>query len=104
MSSTDNRIGFPGHFWRTIFEQEQLAAHLDQVTVSVDQDSPGSPIHLADYGDLQLKVKRATSMGDGFMSDAYLLRATISGDRTQNDFTAFVKVVPSHNSENWFRN
>ena len=77
MSSFD--VDSARHFWSDLFEQEKMAAHLDQIAVQ--------SYHLVDHGDVQVKVEPATQLGDGYMSDAYLLTAM------ETLFTAFVKVI-----------
>ena len=67
------------HFWSDLFEEEKMAAHLDQIAVH--------SCHLVDHGDVQVKVEPATKLGDGYMSDAYLLTAM------ESSLTAFVKVI-----------
>ena len=77
-------IGSASHFWTNLFQQENIAARLDQVCT----DQVPATYHLVDYGDVQVTTKRASTNRDGFMSDAYLLSATTADEC----FTTFVKV------------
>ena len=72
-------------FWTDLFQQEQLVSNLPQLA------SVESSFHqLRDYGGLKLVVSRATSIGDGYLSDTYALTAHVDSGTC---FTAFVKVL-----------
>ena len=72
-------------FWAELFQQEQLVSNLHQLACVE------SSFHqLRNYGGLKLVVSRATSIGDGYMSDTYALTALVDSGTY---FTAFVKVL-----------
>jgi hypothetical protein len=81
-------------FWKTLFENKKFASqlpslatdHADGITYEFYDDLP-------EFGQVQIVVKAASSLGDNFMSDTFTITATLT--RCGTTFQAFTKVWTS---------
>lgn len=81
-------------FWKTLFELKQLAAQLP--SLATDRVDGVTYDDLPQYGQVHIQAKSASSLGDNFMSDTFIVTAKFSGcDAITNDndiLSTFVKV------------
>jgi len=76
----------PKDFWKSMFEEHKLSANLVTITSSAEGEQKfKNSVH----GDVLIKCKQATILGDGYMSDTF----TLHGHTTDgSSYNAFVKV------------
>ena len=79
-------------FWQTLFEKENIAPQLASlVTEHADE---GLLFNLPEYGEVLVKAKSASSLGDNFMSDTFITTV----ERTIQDDSATCKNTITHGS------
>ena len=76
-------------FWTTLFEQEKLASQMHSISTN---DEGVSFTNVGQFGNVHIKCRPASALGDNFMSDTFIVSATVQ-DGTS--FRGFIKV---HNS------
>ena len=79
-------LNTPQNFWRYMFEEHKLSANLVKITSSTEGEQK---FKNSVYGDVLIKCKQATVLGDGFMSDTFNLHGHTTDGSSYN---AFVKV------------
>ncbi|KAI9561519.1 hypothetical protein GHT06_012478 [Daphnia sinensis] len=82
-------------FWKTLFETKKLAAQL--ASLATDHIDGVTYDDLPHYGRVHVVAESASSLGDNFMSDTFIVTAqlTASGDKTQT-LSTFIKVLPTN--------
>jgi hypothetical protein len=81
-------------FWKTLFEEKQLAPQLAALaTEHVDGITyDGIP----KYGKLHVKVECGSTLGDNFQSDTFIVTARLiqrDGEDIPNTLSTFIKVT-----------
>ncbi|KAK4001916.1 hypothetical protein OUZ56_003781 [Daphnia magna] len=98
MTGTTKQLAERQSFWRTLFEAKTLAGQL--VSLARDHTDGVTYDDLPHYGRVRVVVKPASSLGDNFMSDTFIVTAQISGwEAIAGDgdtLSTFVKVLPSN--------
>lgn len=77
MTGTTKQLAERQSFWRTLFEAKTLAGQL--VSLARDHTDGVTYDDLPHYGRVRVVVKPASSLGDNFMSDTFIVTAQISG-------------------------
>jgi len=77
-------------FWTTLFEQEKLASQMHSISTN---DEGVSFTNVGQFGNVHIKCRPASALGDNFMSDTFIVSATVQ-DGTS--FRGFIKVLPSN--------
>ena len=72
-------------FWKTLLEEHKVAAQLASISAQAD----GASYHISEYGDVCVKCRPASVLGDNFMSDTYIITATAQNGAA---FRGFIKV------------
>ncbi|XP_057366178.1 uncharacterized protein LOC130687039 [Daphnia carinata] len=79
-------------FWKTLFEEKQLAPKL-ALLATVDgvtyDDMPQN-------GQVHVSVHSASNLGDNFMSDTFTVSAQLKRRYTTKTYKAFAKILPSN--------
>jgi hypothetical protein len=83
-------------FWKTLFEEKKIAKQLavlatDHVDGVTYDDLPSQ------YGQVHIVAQSASSLGDNFMSDTFIVTAQLTkrdafGNETKNTLSTFIKV------------
>ncbi|XP_057377316.1 uncharacterized protein LOC130698644 [Daphnia carinata] len=83
------------HFWKTLFEAKSLAAQL--ASLATDHIDGVTYDDLPHYGQVHVVAESASSLGDNFMSDTFIVTAqlTASENKTQT-LSTFIKVLPTN--------
>ena len=86
---------FQQQFWKALFEEHSIARKMptlvcDNSAISEDGDPPFDTFCLKDYGVIKLKIFPASSLGDNFFSDTYLIEARFLKNNTS--LKVFAKV------------
>lgn len=81
-------------FWKTLFEAKKLASQL--ASLATDHIDGVTYDDLAQYGRVHVVAESASSLGDNFMSDTFIVTAqlTASGNKTHT-LSTFIKVGPT---------
>ena len=75
-------------FWKTLFENKKFASQLP--SLATDHVDGITYDDLPEFGQVQIVVKAASSLGDNFMSDTFTITAKLT--RCGTTFQAFTKV------------
>lgn len=86
------------HFWRTLFEENDLARHIPGCVSTNINGNQTNKFVISHFGEVVVKAKAASTLGDNFMSDTYIVEATQT--KTDVKFTAFIKVKTTLNMAN----
>lgn len=76
-------------FWRTLFEEQEIAR---RIAALAEETSANTAIvcNISQYGEVRLKVHSTSSLGDNFMSDAYVISAHVVDGVIE--YSSFIKV------------
>lgn len=78
-------------FWKTLFEEKKLAAKL--LSLATDHVDGITYDDLLQYGQVHIVAESASSLGDNFMSDTFIITAKLTGlDNETQTFSTFIKV------------
>ncbi|KAK4001914.1 hypothetical protein OUZ56_003779 [Daphnia magna] len=82
-------------FWKTLFEAKKLASQL--ASLATDHIDGVTYDDLPQYGRVHVVAESASSLGDNFMSDTFIVTAqlTASGNKTHT-LSTFIKVLPTN--------
>ena len=83
------RLNESQRFWTSLFEETQLASKIFDVAAAEEK---GQYFHVKKYGNVLVKSKPASALGDNFMSDTFTIEATLE-DGTS--YISFIKVMSS---------
>lgn len=85
----DDNLESKKRFWRILFEEQEIAR---RITALAEETGPFTPAvySISHYGEVQVKVNSVSSLGDNFMSDAYVIEAHVVEGAT--DYYSFIKV------------
>lgn len=78
------------HFWRTLFEENDLARQIPELAINGVNGSETIRLEISHYGEVVVKAKAASTLGDNFMSDTFIVEATQA--QTDTKFSGFIKV------------
>ncbi|XP_057373635.1 uncharacterized protein LOC130694575 [Daphnia carinata] len=83
-------------FWRTLFESKKLSGQL--ISLTTDHIDGVTYDDLPNYKQVHVVVRPASSLGDNFMSDTFIVTAQISGaiESEAETLSTFVKVLPAN--------
>lgn len=81
-------------FWRALFEEHEIARKIPSLVCDNRKKSEingyYNSFYVADFGEVLLNVEPASSLGDNFFSDTYLIEAKIL--KTNTSLNVFAKV------------
>ena len=74
-------------FWTALFEENSLTM---QLPILADDKIDGVTLPSSHSGSVKVKVIRASALGDNFMSDTFLVKASAQDENSRN---TFIKVI-----------
>jgi hypothetical protein len=82
-------------FWKTLFEEKKIAKQL--AVLATDHVDGVTYDDLPHYGQVHIVAQSASSLGDNFMSDTFIVTAQLTkrdafGNETKNTLSTFIKV------------
>ena len=86
-------------FWKTLFEEKKVAPQLP--VLATDHVDGVTYDDMPQYGQVHIIVQSASSLGDNFMSDTFIVTAQLTkrdavGNETKNTLSTFIKVLHTH--------
>lgn len=77
------------NFWKVLFEEHSIAMEIPSLSCNESDKS----FYVTHFGDVLLKVKAASSLGDNFFSDTYLIKAVFPDSNSSLEVFAKVKIL-----------
>lgn len=80
-------------FWKTLFEKKNLAPQLPTLATKYAED--GVTYGFPQYGQVHVMVEAASALGDNFMSDTFIVKATVKkwgAPKEATTYSTFIKV------------
>lgn len=81
-------------FWKTLFEEKKLASQL--ASLAADNADRGVTYDFPQYGKVHVVTQAASALGDNFMSDTFIMTATMTLSDALKDtttYSTFIKVI-----------